>query len=285
MRLRAIVLAAGLVLAACGGGGEGGHEVTRTKGKGKGGPIEEVTGVPATETSRINLAACFADDLSNEAAAATRCPSFAILALDYMGQECSAVGGTLKPRTPSKAWSLDVDGDASAEVLIDLAENLDCDGAPGVFSCGSVGCPYLLYKRRGDAWAELGAINADDAPGIEVMPAPEGSYASLRGGCTGLRPCSELTHYEWKGGRYERTWIDVRGHAVDVAPGGLRLLTQDAEVIDRPTKKGQPLDPYPAGTAMLVIGTAREGPYSFVSPCLGCRRGFVETALLEPAGT
>jgi hypothetical protein len=31
---------------------------------------------------------------------------------------------------------------------------------------------------------------------------------------------------------------------------------------------------------MIVIGTAREGPYSFVSPCNGCRRGFVETALL-----
>jgi hypothetical protein len=31
---------------------------------------------------------------------------------------------------------------------------------------------------------------------------------------------------------------------------------------------------------MIVIGTAREGPYSFVSPCNACRRGFVESVLL-----
>jgi hypothetical protein len=31
---------------------------------------------------------------------------------------------------------------------------------------------------------------------------------------------------------------------------------------------------------MIVIGIARGAPYSFVSPCNGCRRGFVETALL-----
>jgi len=58
-------------------------------------------------------------------------------------------------------------------------------------------------------------------------------------------------------------------------------LTADSAVIDAPGKKGQVIEEYPAGTAMIVIGTAREGPYSFVSPCNACRRGFVETALLK----
>ena len=57
-------------------------------------------------------------------------------------------------------------------------------------------------------------------------------------------------------------------------------LTKDSAVIDAPGKRGQVLDEYPAGTAVIVIGTARDAPYSFVSPCNACRRGFVETALL-----
>ncbi|MGH8243861.1 MAG: hypothetical protein ACRETY_10995, partial [Steroidobacteraceae bacterium] len=77
------------------------------------------------------------------------------------------------------------------------------------------------------------------------------------------------------------TWIDFKGHAVDVAPGGLMTLTQDSAVLDAPGKKGQVLDEYPAGTAMIVIGAARGAPFSFVSPCNACRRGFVETALLQ----
>jgi len=32
---------------------------------------------------------------------------------------------------------------------------------------------------------------------------------------------------------------------------------------------------------MVVIGAAREAPYKYVSPCNGCRRGFVEAAMLE----
>jgi hypothetical protein len=281
MRSWTASIAAFLLVAAC-GGGESGPDVTRTKGrKARTAAADEATGVPATRTKRLDLASCFAEDLTDEAAASTRCPSFALLALDYMGQECAAVGGSLKPLPESVSWSLDVDGDASAEVLVDLAENIDCEGAPGVFSCGSLGCPFLLYKKRGDTWVELGAINADDAPAIEVLPRKEGSYASLRGGCTGMRPCSELTHYEWQGDRYERSWIDYKGHAVDVAPGGLMTLTQDAAILDGPKKNANPLDEYPVGTAVVVLGTAREGPYQLVSPCNACRRGFVETALLE----
>jgi hypothetical protein len=280
MRTFIALVTATLVLTACGDDAK--REPARAAG---GEPAAAASGpaggVPAAVTRRVDFASCLAEDLSDDAAKSSRCPSFALLSLDYMASQCSAHGGNLVARQPSEAWSLDVDGDASAEVLVDLVGNFDCQGAPGAFACGSTGCPFLLYKNRGDSWVELGAIGADDAPRIQVMPAEEGKYAALRGGCTGLEPCSELTHYEWNGKAYVRTWIDFKSHPVDVAPGGLMTLTQDSSVLDAPDRgKGNMLDEYPVGTAMIVIGTAREGPYSFVSPCNGCRRGFVETALL-----
>ena len=278
MRNFIAVLAACLALVAC---GDDARKKAARNDDGKSAAVAgAVTGAPAVQTRRLDFASCLAEDLTDEESKSSRCPSFALLSLDYMSAQCAAAGGTLKALPESKAWSLDVDGDASAEVLVDLIANFDCEGAPGAFTCGSAGCPFLLYKKRGDTWAEIGAINADDGPGIEVLPAEEGSYATLRGGCTGLLPCSELTHYEWKGSAYERTWIDFKGHPVDVAPGGLMTLTKDSAVLDAPGKKGQMLDEYPAGTAVIVIGTARDAPYSFVSPCNACRRGFVETAQL-----
>lgn len=279
MRILISLASAALILTAC--SDEAKQDVTRAKTKSAAvaaGP----TGAPATPTSRLDFASCLADDVADDDARAQRCPSFALLSLDYMSSQCAASGGTLKARQPSQAWSLDVDGDASGEVLVDLIANFDCEGAPGVFACGSTGCPFLLFKKRGETWVELGAINADDAPGIEVLPAEEGKLAGLRGGCLGQQPCSEYTYYDWNGREYARSWIDFKGNAVDVAPGGLMTLTKDTAVLDAPGgRKAQALDEYPPGTAMIVIGTARDAPYSFVSPCNACRRGFVETALLE----
>jgi hypothetical protein len=278
MRVLIVFLTAMCCLAACGDDAQ--RDVTRSKRGKDGQAAGAVVGAPAVRTSRLDFAACLTEDVADETAQ-SRCPSFALLSLDYMTSQCTAHGGKLKARQPSEAWSLDVDGDASAEILVDLVGNFECEGAPGAFACGSTGCPFLLYKKREDAWSEIGAINADDGPGIEVLPGEEGKFAPLRGGCLGLQPCSELTHYEWDGQKYERTWIDFKGHPVDVAPGGLMTLTQDAAVLDAPdAKKGQVLDEYPVGTAVIVIGTARDAPWSFVSPCSSCRRGFIETALL-----
>ncbi len=281
MRTLIALLAATLVLTACGGDGSRG-DVTHATRKAKTAATGPGGGVPATLTKRLDFASCLADDMSDNEAQSSRCPSFALLSLDYMSQQCSAHGGKLKAHVPSEAWSLDVDGDASAEILVDLIGNFDCDGAPAAFACGSTGCPYLLYKKRGESWAEIGAINADDAPGIQVLPATEGEIATLRGGCQGQEPCSEFVHYEWNGKAYARTWIDFKGHAVDVAPGTLKTLKKDSQVLDAPGgKKAQVLDEYPLGTSMLVIGTSREGPYAFVSPCNACRRGFVDSTLLS----
>jgi hypothetical protein len=284
MRLFIALLLAPLVLAAC-GNGDTKRKAARAEPEEAPVVADRPVGVAAAPTRRIDFASCLAEDMSDDAAKSTRCPSFALLSLDYMATQCAAHGGKLVARQPSEAWSLDVDGDASAEVLVDLVGNFDCEGAPGAFACGSTGCPFLLYKKRAESWVELGAINADDAPGIQVMPAEAGKNATLRGGCTGLEPCSELTHYEWDGKSYVRTWIDFKGHAVDVAPRSLMTLTQDSSVLDGPDrKKASVLDEYPVGTAMIVIGTAREGPYTFVSPCSSCRRGFIETSLLAKQG-
>ena len=275
MRILIALLAAMVVLAACGGGDK--SDVTRVNKVRTAAVDKAAQGVPATLTKRLDFEACLGD----EEAQSTRCPSFALLSLDYLNAQCTGGGGKLKARVPSEAWSLDVDGDASAEVLVDLVNNFECEGVPGIFACGSTGCPFLLEKKRGESWVELGAIAADDGPGIQVLKADEGKYAELVGGCGGKTPCSEYTHYAWNGKAYVRTWIDFKDHPVDVASGGIMTLTQDTAVIDAPNKRGQVLDEYPAGTAMIVIGNAREGGYSFVSPCNACRRGFVETALLQ----
>lgn len=279
MRLLIPVLTASLLLTACGGDADR----ARKKKAEAATPaaVAEVVGAPAVPTSRLDLAACFAEDIADEASASSRCPSFVLLPLDFLTQGCAAAGGILRPVEAPTAWSLDVDGDGSAEILVDLRQNMDCQSAPSVFSCGSIGCPYFLYAKRGDSWVELGAINADDAPAIEVLPGTDGTPATLRGGCNGLQPCSEKTYYEWKGNNYVRSWIDFRGYAVDVAPGGLWTLTRNAPILASPEPDGRVLDEYPIGTAVIVIGNARGSPYQFVSPCNACRRGFVETAALK----
>ena len=243
--------------------------------------MADAAAVPAVLRKNIDLAACLAEESPDAEAAISNCPTSVLQSIDYMIEECSAVGGTLQSMPESSVWSLDVDADGRTEILIDLTQNFTCYGAPSVLSCGSQGCPYFLYSQRGDAWVELGAMNADDAPAIEVLSTEPGTPATLRGGCLGERPCSELTYYVWKGSAYERSRIEYRRHIVDVVPSGLWTLTRDAPVLTAPSEDGQPIDEYPAGTAVVVIGTAREGPYKYVSPCNACRRGFVEAEALK----
>jgi hypothetical protein len=79
MRLLIAVLTACLLLAACGD-----SERARKKKSGSATPdaVAEVFGVPAVKTNRLDLAACFAEDIADEASASSRCPSFVLLPLD-----------------------------------------------------------------------------------------------------------------------------------------------------------------------------------------------------------
>lgn len=278
MRLSPLVLCF-LVLAACGSGPDkAGPAAANGKTPDA---LSESKAVPAVLRKDIDLAACLVEESPDPDTALNECPTYVLQSLDYMIGECSAAGGALQPMPEASVWSLDVDADGKAEVLVDLTQNFTCYGAPSVYSCGSLGCPYFLYTQRGKAWVELGAVNADDAPAIEVLDTTAGTPATLRGGCLGERPCSEMTHYAWKGHAYQRSWIEYRGHIVDVVPGGLWTLTRDAPVLTDPSRKGQTIEEYPAGTTVVVMGAAREAPYKYVSPCNGCRRGFVDAAVLE----
>lgn len=282
MRFLFTALIAGLFFSACGqDSGNAEKQEARpaaaTSGAAK---VEGQLGTPAVLSSKLPLAECLAEQAAETDAATPVCPTFILLALDHMIEECAAVEGKLQPATEPEAWLLDVDSDGKDEMLVDLSRNYLCYGAPSVFSCGSLGCPSFLYAPRGDGWAEIAAINAEDAPGIEVLAGARGEPAVLRGGCAGDRPCEELTHYRWNGAIYERAWIEFRGTPVDVVPGGLWTLTKDAAVISAPRKGSAVIDEYPAGTAMVVLGNARGQPYQYVSPCNACRNGFVETALL-----
>lgn len=280
IRLLALCLAASLALAAC--GGDKGADTPEAKAaKAKAAEAAGPATATATLTRNLPLTACLEEQATAVEVEGTQCPTYILLALDSMMQECMAAGGSLQPMEEPEAWALDVNADGQSEVLVDLSKNYICYGAPSVFSCGSLGCPHFLYTRRGDAWLEIGAINADDAPQVELLEAAKGDYATLRGGCLGERPCSELTHYEWKGGRYDRAWINARGTIVDVVPGGLWTLTRDAAVRTAPNKTAPVLDEYPEGTAVVVLGNARTGPYRYVSPCNACRRGFVAIEALK----
>jgi len=277
MRLVISFLSCLLLLAACGGGSGQSDEGS---GDDSSGARTERAASTAVLKKDIDLAGCLVEESEDEATIG-KCPTYILQSLDYMIQECSRVGGELKPLPESAAWSLDVDSDGKPEILLDLTQNFTCQGAPSVFSCGSLGCPYFLYTLRGDAWDELGAINADDAPGIDVLRGKPGEPATLRGGCTGQRPCSELTHYTWNGNAYDRSLIEYRGNTVDVAPGGLWTLTRDAPVLVAPAPDAAVIDEYPEGTTVVVIGAARSGHYKFVSPCNACRRGFVDAEALK----
>lgn len=276
--LRLQLLVCCLLLAACGGGPD---KAGSAESSGETpAAVSEQAAVAAVFKRNANIAACLAEENPEAEAAISACPTYVLQSLDYMLSECRAVGGTLQAMTEAGFWSLDVDADAKPEVLVDLTQNFTCYGAPAVFSCGSLGCPYFLYAQRGDAWVELGAVNADDAPGLEVVGGTAGTPATLRGGCVGERPCSELTYYNWKGNAYDRSWIDYRGHIVDIVPNTLATLARDTPVVTAPSKDGQEIDKYPAGTAVVVIGTARAAPYKYVSPCNACRRGFVNAEAL-----
>ena len=279
MRFLCTALIAALCFSACGqDSGKAAKE--KAAAATKAAKVEAEIGTPAVLAHNLPLAECIAEHSSDTDAASSTCPTFILLAFDYLTEECTAAGGELKAAEEPEAWMLDVEDDGKNEMLVDLTSNFLCYGAPSASSCGSLGCPYFLYSARGDGWVEIGAISAGDAPKIEVLPSSEGVPATLRGGCVGERPCEELTHYTWNGNIYQRGWIEFRGTPVDVVAGGLWTLTKDAGVLTAPKKGAHVIDEYPAGTAMVVLGNARGQPYQYVSPCNACRRGFVETALL-----
>jgi hypothetical protein len=243
---------------------------------------------PVSVVSRANSYAtvdpgvCLRIARGNLSASESLCLGFISQSLVETISTCAQVGGKLVPLQPPSLQSVDVNGDGQFEFLYDVTENFQCDGAPSVFSCGSLGCPVPLFEKRNGAWIAIGFLSTGDAAAIEVlMPEPGLRYGTLRGGCAGDRPCEEWTYYRWNGSAYQRTMIEVRGHWVDVAPDGLWTLVREVPVLASPAPDARVLERYPVDSEVVVIGDARGTPYKYVSPCNSCKNGFIDPAALR----
>jgi hypothetical protein len=240
----------------------------------------------AVRKTDVDLAECVRVSRDEAGEDQERCPGFISEALPGVIGQCSGAGGELRPVDVPEIWSLDVDADGEPEYLIDFTGNYYCDGAPSVLSCGSLGCPSLLYAKRDDAWKVLAYVSGEDVPGIEVLAAPAGAReGTLRGGCAGARPCGERTMYTWQGAGYEASAVEARGHRVDLAPGGLWTLMEDTPVLAAPAAGAKVLGRYASGTEVVLRGKARDAhAYRYISPCNSCESGFVPAGSLRKEG-
>lgn len=238
----------------------------------------------ASPYSTFDLSACLEIARGDVSAAEDLCLGIITAGLVGTIEICAGVGGELAPMRQPSLQSLDVNGDGQSEFLYDVTENYQCDGAPSVLSCGSLGCPVLLLEEHDGAWNTIGLLNTGDAVAAEVLlPEPGMQYGTLRGGCAGERPCEEMTYYVRDGSAYLETMIDANGQWVDIAPAGLWTLIDETAVLASPSPGAVVLQRYPAGTEVAVIGDARGAPYKYVSPCNACKSGFVDSTALRKA--
>ncbi|AMN45705.1 hypothetical protein ACG33_00995 [Steroidobacter denitrificans] len=98
----------------------------------------------------------------------TDCPDFLVSALAEAREVCADAGGHLAPGPQPVLTGIDVNGDGRREFLFRLDESVACEGAWSVFSCGSLGCPFMLYEERGSTWRPIGAIDADASESIAL---------------------------------------------------------------------------------------------------------------------
>jgi hypothetical protein len=195
---------------------------------------------------------------------------------------CRDVGGTLAAAQQPSLQSLDVNGDGNPEFLYDYTANFSCNGAPSVFSCGSLGCPVLLMAKRAGTWNAIGYLRSHASIGAEVLEPEAGSaYGPVREGCGGDRPCDELWYHRWDGSAYQTSTIEVRGHVVEFGNDGLWTLLRDTPVRSEPSPAAAVLDSYPQGTEVVVIGDVPGTSYRYVSPCNACENGFVDAAVMR----
>jgi hypothetical protein len=212
------------------------------------------------------------------------CPGFLGGLLTQAANTCADAGGRLEATSPAQVWRVDVDGDGVDEFLFEYDGNVNCDGAPSVFSCGSLGCPLALYQKHQGTWRTIGFVDGTAPETLEVSPLSDASssYRPLRSGCF-EDPCDEITYYEWTGAQYDATRIDVRGFRVDLGASahGLRALAGETDVLAVPQPGAAIVGRYGADTEVAIVGTAAGGDYYYVSPCNACASGFVRTSAVR----
>ena len=244
-------------------------------------PVKPVIAT-ANRYTAVDLAACLRIAAGEAKTDDNQCPGFVSTSAAEAMATCKDVGGKLSVAERPSLQSLDVNGDAQSEFLYDFTENFSCDGAALVFSCSSLGCPVLLFEKRDGAWNTIGSLSSYDSIRAEVLaPASGSTYGALRSGCGGARPCDELWYQRWDGSAYQSDTIEVRGHVVQFANEGFWTLLRDMPVLAEPTPYAAVIDPYPQGTEVIVIGTARDAAYKYVSPCRACKNGFIDPTALR----
>jgi len=207
-----------------------------------------------------------------------RCPGFLLDALEEAERTCGDVNGGLAAAESARIWSFDVNSDGHPEYLVNLEEIVECKGAPSVFSCGSLGCPALMYEQHARTWQLIGEIYADAMESIEALgTAGAGRHRELRVGCQGENPCREYWFYEWRVGQYERERLEVRGFGVNFSTSahGLFKLAAATALLAAPVADAPVIKRYDADTEVAIVGTAEQGDYYYVSPCNACESGFV----------
>jgi hypothetical protein len=241
----------------------------------------------ATTAGTIDLAYGLAVARNQAKPDEDRCPGFIVSILSGpFGAlaQCEEVGGTLVAAKNASIRAIDVNGDGQPEYLFALDADFACEGAASIFSCGSLGCPLVLFERTDGAWAAIGALDASADQSIVVAPADgTTNHRQLRVGCPGQDPCDESIEYGWTGTGYEQLGRQVRGFWVDVvnSPHGLRELVSETPVLATPSATGKVLGRYVAGTEVAIIGKACGAPYYYVSPCNACENGFVEKSAVR----
>lgn len=213
----------------------------------------------------IDLAYCLRNIEDKTRLESARCPGFLIESLTAARRTCVEVGGKLAPATAAKMWTMDVNADNKKEFTFQHEGNVECEGAFSVFSCGSLGCPMMLYEEHGGAWGPIAAIYADAPESIELLDNADKSYRDLRVGCSGEQACTEYWFYLWQGEHYERVRAEVRGFRVAFADSlhGLYPLVAKTALLATPAPDGRVIDRYDADMDVAIIGTAEAA-----APCI-----------------
>jgi hypothetical protein len=215
------------------------------------------------------------------------CPAFLLDVIASAREQCAEAGGTLVPAHDAGLGAIDVDGNGALEYLLDQETVVGCAGAASLFSCGSLGCPKVLYEQRSDGgWRSIGVIDADAMSSIEVLAGRgAGEHRGLRVGCLGDDPCREYWYYAWRGERYEPERAEVGGAEVRFASSlhGLHALVSATDLLAGPAPGAAVIARYGEGTEVAVIGSAEGGDYYYVSPCNACASGFVPRAAISQA--
>jgi hypothetical protein len=229
----------------------------------------------------VSPAHCVAALESGTTADPLRCPGALRVALTEAATTCRDAGGKLLGVAEGVVWAMDVNGDGRNELAFDLEDNVGCQDAFSVFSCGSLGCPKNLYELRSGTWTAIASLSTYMPEQIELGARGANGYRALT--VCGLEECAERLTYEWQGSSYESTRLEVRGIGVDFAGSihGLYPLVAATTVRAALSADARDVGQYEAGTEVAIIGTAEGADYYYVSPCNACDSGFVPKSAVD----